>query len=343
MRYLYFFLVVISSFFSPLHAEESTEALPVQVTVSPVDELLFHPKGHAPATVVALRDALVSAEISGIAQTVLVEVGQQVEAGTPLVQLDGWDFDKQIQQVKAERKVLLARRTLASRQLAREQKLKKVGQSSAERRDMRTTDVETLTAEMERLDAARSALKVRLKKCTIRAPFAGVIAERVINPGMWVSPGVGLVRLVNVLDLALSARLSASQSKQVQGATDLQFQADDMRYPVAFEHIVPVMDSRTRTLEMRFAFTGQKPQPGTSGRLLWHDPQPHLPAWALVYQDGQAGVMTIDENTAKFNPVGDLQQGKPVPKPEGLSGMVILDGRQGLKNGDVVQIALDRE
>lgn len=98
-------------------------------------------------------------------------------------------------------------RSLAARDLA-----------SGDRADQADTQWRTAMFEAQRLDGAhgeaaalldearaavtlaeveQDAARLGLERCTLRAPFAGVVAERLVQPGQWLSAGAAAVRLVS--------------------------------------------------------------------------------------------------------------------------------------------------
>jgi membrane fusion protein (multidrug efflux system) len=111
----------------------------------------------------------------------LFREGQAVSQGTPLVQID--DAMLRAQAVRAE-----ADRDLARQQLARVQRMREQNASSS-------ADLERAQAAARSADATLAVLQLQIERSTVRAPFAGVIGQRFVSPGDYVTNGTRLLTL----------------------------------------------------------------------------------------------------------------------------------------------------
>ncbi len=146
----------------------------------------------------------------GRLQTVEVRVGDRVEAGAVLARLDPVDLEEQIAQAKAQLAAAQADERRAQVELAQARKeLVRSGELAGQKL-ISTQELETQRASVDALRAgggsasARSTeakarialLDKRLAEAVVKAPFAGRVAERYVDPGAIVSGGARLVRLV---------------------------------------------------------------------------------------------------------------------------------------------------
>ncbi len=143
-------------------------------------------------TVIADRSVMVAAEEGGIVRRVIVDKGQRVVAGQPIVELDD--------------ELLLAQRDEAQAQMSLTQQLWD--------RTRRLYDEDGIGTENEYLQArynaeqaqARLALvKARLARTKIRAPFDGVLDARLVEAGSVVAPGSGVATVVDLSPLKVAA------------------------------------------------------------------------------------------------------------------------------------------
>lgn len=129
----------------------------------------------------AAQGVMVANEVPGTVAEILFEPGQAVAAGTPLLRLDD-AVDR------AEYEGLRAAARLARLQLERTRRLfrdKSVSQA----------DLDTAQATWEAAEAAAQAKRAALEKKTLRAPFAGVVGIRRVDPGAYLAPGTPVVSL----------------------------------------------------------------------------------------------------------------------------------------------------
>jgi RND family efflux transporter MFP subunit len=157
--------------------------------------------------VLASRTVEVVAEVAGSVVRVDVRPGDAVAAGEPLAAIDA---DATRHQLAVERAGLAAAELgrerfglevhQAEQELARARALENlVARQELERAALR---VETAKAshEIARAEVARAAARVaalegQLARSEIRAPFAGTVALRHLDPGAVVAPGAPVVRL----------------------------------------------------------------------------------------------------------------------------------------------------
>ncbi len=150
-------------------------AAPPTVTVRPLAELLTDITHSAPAAVVSLNESRISAELSARVINIPVRVGDVVEAGQPVLQLDCREAGYGLRQAEAELAALAARRRLARLQLKRARTLERSHNVSEEQLNHRQAELEVLTAQSEAQQAAVAARRDDIAKCVIRSPFRGVV------------------------------------------------------------------------------------------------------------------------------------------------------------------------
>jgi membrane fusion protein (multidrug efflux system) len=107
--------------------------------------------------------------------------GQAVAAGTPLVRIDD-------ALLRAE-----AERAAADRDLARQQ-LERVRRLRAEQAAA-PADMERAEAAARRAEAALAVLELQIARSTVRAPFAGIVGQRFVSKGDYVTPATPLLTL----------------------------------------------------------------------------------------------------------------------------------------------------
>ncbi len=148
--------------------------------------------------------------VQGRVEAVHVRIGDHVEANQPLAKMDDELLARQLREVKA---LLRARRALvgssevaataAQREFDRTRALYESGATSKQELDaletellLRESERATANAQAEQARATIAVLEESLADSEIRAPFAGVIARRDVDPGAFVSAGQSIVRIV---------------------------------------------------------------------------------------------------------------------------------------------------
>lgn len=179
-------------------------------------------------TVHSRETAIVSAQVMGRIQAVLVHEGDNVRAGQTLVVLDDAALRSQVEQaqagVKAAQNAQAAAQTnaaLAASTLDRYKQLESQKSVSPQemdevsrRAEAAAAGVEALRAQTEAARAQESGARTMLGYTHLIAPFAGVVTARMADPGTMAAPGVPLLQI----DQAAALQLQATVDESVIGA-----------------------------------------------------------------------------------------------------------------------------
>jgi len=263
----------------PVVVDVATAVAPAADAATPLAVL------QATGYVTARRQATVSAQITGTLVEVLIEEGDQVEAGQVLARLDDTAYRAQLAQAEAAQRAAQAqlaqfRTQLAQsrRDLDRAQEL--VGRRLVSRQavERALTDVETLAAQLEtqqrQVEVAAAAVagaKVQLDYCTVRAPFPGVVIAKAAQVGEIVSPlsaGGGYTRtgvgtLVDMDSLEIEVDVNESYINRVAAGQPVEAVLDaypDWKIPGHVIAIIPAADRSKATVKVRVGFAAKDPR-----------------------------------------------------------------------------------
>jgi RND family efflux transporter MFP subunit len=179
-------------------------------------------------TVHARESAVVSAQVMGRIQQVLVHEGDSVRAGQTLVVLDDAALRASVEQaqagVKAAQNEQAAAQTnaaLAASTLDRYRQLESEKSVSPQEMDEVSRRAEAAAASLEAVRAQTDAARAQEREARtmmgytrLVAPFAGVVTARLADPGTMAAPGVPLLQV----DQAGALQLQASVDESAIGA-----------------------------------------------------------------------------------------------------------------------------
>lgn len=151
------------------------------VSASGAVEQEWQPHIEAVGTLQALRGADLSPEVGGIVSCIYFTSGAEVNAGTPLLELDARADAARLQGLKATAD--LARKTYLRDQ--EQFKVQAIGQAVLDADLANLKNTEAQAAEQQAL----------LDKKFIRAPFDGRLGLRVVDLGQYLKPGAKIVTL----------------------------------------------------------------------------------------------------------------------------------------------------
>ncbi len=193
----------------PAAAAAKTEQLPNVSVVVPGSKTVSRVLS-ATGTLAARREMPVGvAGEGGMVTRVLVEPGQWVQAGQVLAQVDRSVQSETAASLAAQINVAQADAAIAESELKRAKSLVDRGFISKADLERRTA---TRDAALARVNVARAALgeqRARNGRLDVRAPAAGLILTRAVEPGQIVSSGTGtLFRMAKGGEMEMRAALS---------------------------------------------------------------------------------------------------------------------------------------
>ncbi len=262
---------------------------------------------------------------------VLVDRGEHVTRGQPLAEFDS--YEEKLVLAAAQAELELAEYVAESRR-----KLHKEKVLSKERWEEAKLD---LTLSWARLDLAQ----YRVQQTTVRAPFDGVILDRMAHPGMYIleSHAVPLFRLSGEGPLEARAYLPEWASTYLEQGNSVQVYPllGDVPLTGTLRWVSPVVDAVAGTVEARVRLEDNAPvRRGSSVRLefeLRSDPDlPSVPLASLVDPHAQPGEMGA---VMEVSPGGGFQRKEVLL---GLLGGGRAEVRQGLAPGDRILASASR-
>lgn len=307
-----------------LHAAEVFAQAPIAVTLRPLSEVVVYPEQSAPATVRSLNESRLSAEINARILAIDAKVGEAVKRGQALVRLDCRDNRLALRRAQANL-------DLAGQQLERTRTLHAEANASKELLNQR--EAEHATAEV----AFRQA-EINVERCVVRAPFDGVLIERLASEGELAAPGTPLLELLDAGRIEVSAQVSIDAVDDLAAAGRVWFEQQGQRYPLELRAITPAVNPQARNREARYEFAAERPLPGAAGRMVWRASRPHVPADLLMRRAGTLGLMIAQGERARFVPLPAALEGHPAAVDLPLDTRLILEGRQALNDGDAINL-----
>ena len=328
----------LTLFFTLLLVQTSM-AESTKVRVQPLRGLLVKKNYSAPGTVVAVNQSIISAEIPARINHIAVRVGDTVERGVILMQLDCRSYQNAVKRVRAEVDSMAAQRKLAQRQLHRAQSLVAEDSLSAQSLDQRVAELDISIANMKQREAALDDALLAVERCTIRAPYRAAIVARMAGEGTMAAAGVPILEIVSLNEVELSAQVPVAHIDSLINAEKVYFSTDTGQQEVNFRVISPVVNVTTNTRDIRFS--SESLLPGNNGRLSWYS-APLLPANLVTQRDGQLGVFIAkragEQTIASFERLVDALEGRPAPFDLPDDTQVIIEGRNNIRDGDLITI-----
>lgn len=302
-------------------------------------------------TVRAAARAELAAGADGAVLSVAVAEGDVVQRGQVLVRIDSRLARAQLQAARAATEAAETNREQAARDAER---FNMAGSRIASELEIERagSTAQALAAQHQQQSAEVARARATLSRHTVVAPFDGVVAARLVDPGDWVSPGTPAIELVADSALEVFVRVEPELLADVQVGHEATLVRGGERIAARVEGVVRALDPATRTAQLRLLATEEPPPWLLAGAAvdvifdLRHEGEGVLvPRDALVEGIAQTRVVLLDEATARPIEVEVLERGVEEARVR-LRGegeltagtRVVTRGNERLRPGQTVQV-----
>lgn len=311
----------------------------------------------------ARRSWMVGPTVAGRVSSVQVDVGEVVQAGQALAEMDPVDLDERLaavdaslararslqQAATAQVTDATARRALAAANLKRNEDLARQNFISSGALEARAQEVASANAglqaaqanagaasqDLTRLQAERAALARQRENLRLVAPAAAVVSARDAEAGTTVVAGQPVLRLLDPASLWVRLRVDQGRSAGLVPGLVARIELRSLPGAVLTGRVARVEALADSVTEERLAMVSLDAPPagisvGEMAEVTLQLPATAegllLPNAAVHQHEGKPGVWRLNDGGLAFVPVK--------PGVQGLDGQVqVLDG---LKEGDVV-------
>jgi membrane fusion protein (multidrug efflux system) len=220
---------------------------PISVTVATAKKEQWERQFKAIGNLVAFQGVDITTEVSGIITSINFDSGDDVKAGSLLVELDN-------RTEKANLKSARAQFEADNSQYKRLLKLKEKSYASGNDIDVQKSLVNISRAQI-------SVAEVALAKKQIYAPFSGTLGIRQIDLGQYVAPGTNIVTLLSVDKLYLDFTLPEGNFKDLIVDQAIEFRVRAYPQEIFSARVVtwnPELDASTRNISIRALINNRK-------------------------------------------------------------------------------------
>jgi len=332
-----------------------------------VDKVITEPLSQTVPVIgrlVARQSGVVAARINGPVKEFHVDVGDRVQADQIIATLDRAALQAQrdlragtLEEARSDLATSKAELALSQQDLERVERLKQSAAFSQARYDDARQNVAIANAEVRKAESAiaTAAAELRLYEiylfdADIRAPYDGVVTQRITETGAYVMTGDAIVHMISDTSLEIEADVPYERLSGLKAGTRIWAAlADGTRHQAVVRSIVPSENPLTRTRAVRFS-----PRFGDIGKPL-ADAQTvtvEIPIGsprqvttvhkdALVQRPAGAVVYVVEGDTAQVRPVKlGAAVGSRLEVTSGLreGDLVVTRGNERLQPGAKVRI-----
>lgn len=340
------------------------------VEVEPVRSATLRDIRTLTGTLEASSSFTVAAKVGGLLERVLVDLGDRVERGQIVAEIDDAEFVQAVAQAEADlavRKAELARAasdlTLAEREYERSEQLRARGIAAESQVDEVNARLESgraaqslAQAQVARAEAALELARINLGYTKVRATWTegtetGLVGQRFLDPGNTMSANGQVISIVQTDPLKAVVFVTERDyagMRTGQTATITSDTAPGASFVGTVERIAPVFNesSRQARVELRVPNPDNRLRPGNfvRVRIVLREAESAcvVPSAAVARRDGREVVFVLDDGseTVRMVPVSlGVAEGELVEILDPvITGRVITLGQQLLEDGMKVRV-----
>ena len=242
----------------------------------------------------------------------LVNVGEQVKAGQPLMRIDETDLRLAL---TAKSNAAAAARAAVVQWEADERRyasLRNKGWISGQRYEQAKAALDTAEAQLAAAIAEARVAENEATYSVLLADVDGTVVETLGEPGQVVAPGQMVVRLAQAGPREAVVALPETIRPAIGSAAEASvYGADERRYSAHLRQLSDSADAQTRTYEARYVLDGEAAAAPLGStvtiRLAGQASRPEIqvPLGAVLDDGGKTGVWLLDRatSTVRFRPI----------------------------------------
>lgn len=325
---------------------QSAAPPPVYVSVTSVKDTVAGSYNEYPATLTALNEVKLTAQVNGYITGIYFKDGNKVSKGQRLYTIDQQVYGANLQQAIANLQVQQTNLVKAQKDADRYHDLEKHDAIAKQQVDYADAALDAAKKQVTAAQANVNAVRANVGFAVIRAPFTGTIGISQVKPGTAVVAGQTILNTVSTdnpvaVDINVNQNdifqfLKLQQQKQNKSDTTftLYFGSEKYDYPGQIYLIDRAVDPQTGTIKARLLFPNPKGmlKPGMNAtvRVATNNTAPSIviPYKAVTEQLGEYFTYVVGDSNK-------VQQQKVELGPQ-LEGNVVITS--GLQPGDKIVV-----
>jgi RND family efflux transporter MFP subunit len=255
----------------------------------------------SPGNIVAEQQAQIASRLMGFIREINVQEGQVVTAGQVLFSIDATDIQGQMNMARAGLSQAEAALADSEADYQRFDSLYKEEVIPKLQWDKVRLQHQVAQQQVESAHAAFDTASAQMNYASVRAPFAGVITQKMANAGDLAAPGRPLLVLENPAKVQVQTTVTEDAFHQLKLGSEVSIQIDGVNNELVGKvaRLVPSADPVTHSYLVKIDLPhGHGLKSGTFVRASFRIGTRkgiHLPATALLERAGIAGVFVVDE------------------------------------------------
>lgn len=292
--------------------------------------------------------------VSAYVDTVLVRPGASVKRGDVIATLDCRNASAAQRAVAGQARALDERQRALSHQASRTLGLLDGGFVSPNEAEQQSATSAAEYAELEATKAKLAGSALEVGDCVLRAPFDGEVAQRMVDPGAFVRPGISIVTVVDRSTVRMTADAPELDFDVISPGTavTLHLYATNQDLAATITRRAPAADLGTRTVHFEIDVVDPRREipVGTTGEVHLDVgapvPASLVPLYAATLRGSKAAIFVVEGGLAHARTIaveGERNGNLYLDRALAPGTEVVTEGRTLLDDGDRVTAKVSPE
>ena len=193
-----------------------------------------------------MKRLILSFETSGKIVSIKFTEGTRVKKGDLLAKINDRPLQAQLEKLLAQKKLTEAKEF-------RERSLLEKDAISQESYDQIVTELQTIEADINLIEA-------RISETELRAPFDGIIGLRYLSEGSYATPSTKIAKLIKISPLKIEFSIPEKYASEIKIGYPVTFTVDGINnnFEASVYAVDPKIDIDTRTIVLRALYPNSK-------------------------------------------------------------------------------------
>jgi RND family efflux transporter MFP subunit len=341
-------LLVAGSTLSACHKAEAPKppepVKAIHVDTAQVTEVEAPKTLRLTGTLHGARETELAANISGRVSKTFVERGMAVEKGAVIANVDVSSAMLTLAEARVQVAQSETQEQISRAECERYEKMRDVTTALAYEQIAAKCKTAPLTVEAAK--ARQSIAQKTVGDGVVRAPFAGVIAERYVDEGEYVLPSSKIVAIAQIDELRLEFSLPEAHWPDLKVGADVSFRViayGETVFHGTVDHVAgSARETRDVLVDAKVINTDRKLLPGMFADVevtLGKQKLPAVPRSAVFAQNGKQNVFVVKDGQLEqrvLQPLDEVAGRVPVLRGVALGEQVVGQYASNLSNGQAV-------
>ncbi len=330
--------------------EETKAEKIINVKTMVIQKQQIRPFIEAVGTLKPNEEVIISPEVSGVIQKILVDEGDSVTNGMELARVNDTDYRLAMQSAEASFKQAEIALSNTKTEYLRKEVLFIQKIISQQEFDIVTMRLNLAQQDLERAKAGFALAKQQFSKTIIRSSLNGRVKEKMFTVGDFARATTPLMTIIQINPLKLAFAVSEKNVGSLKIGQDVIFTVDafpDKEFKGRLKVIYPSLDERSRTLKAEALVQNPSLQlkPGLFARTKVYTEAEKkavvIPITSILYEGTATRVFLMEGGRAKEKSIKTgIKYGDMIEVVEGLQGgeKLIIVGQNLLAEGIKVNV-----